>query len=111
MSFYDDSQHSFTNFAMTGIDERHMGIELGFKVPFFLTNLTLQGALSLGEYVYTSTPRMTQTIDNSSVVVVENTPVTYWASHPIYAKNSDSTIVFLHTGSSLWELTSMLTTI
>lgn len=93
MSFYDDSQHSFTNFAMTGIDERHMGIELGFKVPFFLTNLTLQGALSLGEYIYTSTPRMTQTIDNSSVVVVENTPVTYWASHPIYAKNSDGTYV------------------
>lgn len=93
MSFYDDSQHSFTNFAMTGIDERHAGIELGFKVPFFITNLTLQGALSLGEYVYTSTPRMTQTIDNSSAVVVENEPITYWASHPVYAKNADGSYV------------------
>ena len=30
MSFYDDSQNSFTNFAMSGIDQRHMGVELGF---------------------------------------------------------------------------------
>lgn len=93
MSFYDDSQHSFTNFAMTGIDERHMGVELGFKVPFFITNLTLQGALSWGEYIYTSTPVMTQTIDNSAAVVVENTPVTYWASHPVYAKNADGSYI------------------
>lgn len=89
MSFYDDSQNSFTNFAMSGIDQRHMGIELGFKFPFFISGLTIQGALSLGEYIYTSTPTMTQTIDNSSTVVVENEPVTYWAAHPIYKKDAD----------------------
>ena len=91
MSFYDDSQNSFTNFAMAGIDQRHMGVELGFKVPFFISGLTVQGALSLGEYIYTSTPTMTQTIDNSSTVVVENEPVTYWAGHPLYKKASDGT--------------------
>ncbi|MGM9788178.1 MAG: carboxypeptidase regulatory-like domain-containing protein [Candidatus Cryptobacteroides sp.] len=89
MSFYDDSQNSFTNFAMSGIDQRHMGIELGFKFPFFISGLTIQGALSLGEYIYTSTPTMTQTIDNSSAVVVENEPVTYWAAHPVYKKDAD----------------------
>ena len=82
MSFYDDSQNSFTNFAMSGIDQRHAGIELGFSVPFFLKGLSLQGVLSLGEYIYTSTPRMTQTIDNSSEVVFEDQPVPYWAKHP-----------------------------
>ncbi len=86
MSFYDDSQNSFTNFAMTGIDQRHMGIELGFRIPFFLQGLSLQGALSLGEYIYTSTPRMTQTIDNSAAVVFDNQPVTYWKEHPVYKK-------------------------
>lgn len=84
MSFYDDSQNSFTNFAMSGIDQRHAGIELGFSVPFFLNGLSLQGVLSLGEYIYTSTPRMTQTIDNSSEVVFEDQPVPYWAKHPSY---------------------------
>ena len=86
MSFYDDSQNSFTNFAMTGIDQRHMGIELGFEIPLYLQNLFLQGVLSWGEYIYTSTPYMTQTIDNSAEVIIDNQPVTYWRSHPIYRK-------------------------
>ena len=96
MSFYDDSQNSFTNFAMSGIDQRHAGVELGFKIPFFLQGLSLQGALSWGEYIYTSTPRMTQTIDNSSEVVNDNVPVTYWASHPVYRKyeNESGTIIY-----------------
>ena len=87
MSFYDDSQNSFTNFAMSGIDQRHMGIEFGARVPLPLEGLTLSAVISAGEYVYTSTPMMTQTIDNSVEVVVDNQPVTYWMSHPIYKKN------------------------
>ena len=86
MSFYDDTQNSFTNFAMTGIDQRHMGIELGFKVPLPVKGLSVEGALSWGEYIYTSTPRMTQTIDNSAELIIDNQPVTYWASHPIYKR-------------------------
>ena len=86
MSFYDDSQNSFTNFAMSGIDQRHMGMELGFSVPFFVKNLSLQGALSWGEYIYTSTPRMTQTVDNSAEVIFDNQMVPYWASAPVYSK-------------------------
>ena len=89
MSFYDDSQNSFTNFAMTGIDQRHAGLEVGFSIPFFLKGLTLKGAASLGEYIYTSTPNMTQTIDNSEEVVFENQPVTYWKSHPKSYKKTD----------------------
>ncbi len=87
MSFYDDSQNSFTNFAMSGIDQRHMGLELGFSVPFFLKNLSLQGAVSWGEYIYTSAPRMTQTVDNSAEVIFDNQLVPYWASHPVFKKS------------------------
>ena len=86
MSFYDDSQNSFTNFAMSGIDQRHMGIELGFKIPVIVQGLSLEGALSWGEYIYTSTPRMTQTVDNSAEVIFDNQPVPYWASSPIFRK-------------------------
>ena len=89
MSFYDDSQNSFTNFAMSGIDQRHMGLELGFKVPLPVQGLSVEGALSWGEYIYTSTPRMTQTIDNSAEVIVDNAPVRYWASHPIHKSYVD----------------------
>ena len=47
MSFYDDSQNSFTNFAMSGIDERHVGVELGFKVPTPVSNLSASGSVHL----------------------------------------------------------------
>lgn len=82
MSFYDDSQNSFTNFAMSGIDQRHAGIELGFKIPLGVKDLFLQGVVSWGEYIYTSNPYVTQTIDNSSKVVLDNYQVKYWKSHP-----------------------------
>jgi len=88
MSFYDDSQNSFTNFAMSGIDQRHMGVELGFKVPMFVQGLSLEGAQSWGEYIYTSTPRMTQTVDNSAEVIFDNQAVPYWASSPVFKKTT-----------------------
>lgn len=88
-SFYDDTQHSFTNFAMTGMDERHVGFELGFKVPLGVKGLSLQGAISAGEYVYTSNPRVIQTIDNSEEVVIDNEILPYWKSHPVYKKFND----------------------
>ncbi|MBR0362784.1 MAG: hypothetical protein IIX38_03200, partial [Alistipes sp.] len=53
ISFYDDTQSSFTNFAMSGIDKRYMGVELGLSVPI-AWGLSLQGAVSLGDYIYTS---------------------------------------------------------
>lgn len=93
-SFYDDSQNSFTNFALAGIDKRHMGLELGFKLPLGVPGLNLQGALSWGEYIYTSTPTMYQTFDNSAELVEDtyNKPVVYWASSPVYKVKDDLTI-------------------
>ena len=85
MSFYDDSQQSFTNFAMTGIDQRHVGIELGVKLPLFVEGLSASGVLSWGEYVYTSTPHMVQTVDNSAQIIRDE-DVPYWQSTPIYKK-------------------------
>ena len=85
MSFYDDSQQSFTNFAMTGIDQRHMGIELGVKVPLFVEGLSASGVLSLGEFIYTSTPHMVQTVDNSAAIIRDE-DVKYWKSHPTFKK-------------------------
>ena len=80
MSAYDDSQNSFTNFSLTGIDQRHMGIELGVKVPLFVQGLSASGILSWGEYIYTSNPHLVQTIDNSDEIV-RNEDLQYWKDH------------------------------
>ena len=93
MSAYDDLQNAFSNFAISGINERHMGVELGFKMPtYIIPNVSLQGVFSLGEYVYTSTPKMTQTVDNSAETVMENVWVPYWTKTQL----ADGTVTQKH---------------
>ena len=92
MSAYDDVQNAFSNFALSGIDQRNMGIELGFKMPTYLIpNLSVQGVLALGEAVYTSNPTMVQTLDNSASLVSYNGAevmnVSFWKYHPVYARD------------------------
>ncbi len=103
MSFYDDSQNSFTNFAMSGIDERHVGVELGFKVPTPVPNLSVQGVLSYGQYIYTSNPTMYQTYDNSAEYVAGTYGVVipYWKSHPVHKKNDDGSYMLDADGNTI----------
>lgn len=67
ISFYDDTQSSFTNFAMSDIDKRYYGVELAVNVPIW-NGLALQGAMNYGDYRYTSNPNFVQIIDNSAEV-------------------------------------------
>ena len=82
ISFYDDLQRAYTNFAMSGINQRNMGVELGLKVPLGLQGLSLQGAVSYGNYVYTNNPYVTQTVDNSDKIVVDNAQV-FWEGYKV----------------------------
>jgi len=93
MSAYDDVQNAFSNFALSGIDQRNMGIELGFKVPTYIVpNLSVQGVLALGEAIYTSTPQMMQTLDNSATPVAFDgryvIDLPYWKENPVYKKDA-----------------------
>ncbi|MBO7220038.1 MAG: TonB-dependent receptor [Alistipes sp.] len=72
ISFYDDTQASFTNFAMSNIDKRYMGVEVAVRVPIW-NGLALQGALNYGDYRYTSNPNFVQTVDNSNEVKLTDT--------------------------------------
>jgi len=92
MSAYDDIQNAFSNFAITNIDQRNMGVEFGFKVPtYIIPNLSLQGVLAWGEYVYTSNPVMTQTVDNSAETVMEDVLLPYWQSSPTFDADGNET--------------------
>lgn len=75
ISFYDDQNRAYTNFAMSGIDQTHAGVELGVAVPL-VAGIEAQGAFSYGNYFYSSNPYVTQTVDNSEAVIA-NTRV-YW---------------------------------
>ena len=92
MTAYDDIQNAFSNFAISGINERHMGVEVGLKAPTGLPNLAVVGVVSAGRYVYTSTPRMVQTIDNSATPVSfggqTSVLVPYWPASPVFKRDS-----------------------
>ena len=89
MSAYDDIQNAFSNFAISGIDQRHYGVEFGFRMPTYVVpGLTLQGAFAYGRAEYTSKPTMVQTLDNSASLVQfngqEKVTLTYWDEAPVY---------------------------
>ena len=67
ISYYDDLQSSFTNFAMSGIGKRYYGVEFGFSVPIW-AGISVQGAVNYGDYRYTSNPNFVQIIDNSAQI-------------------------------------------
>ena len=51
--YYDDEARTFVNQSLTGINRRHMGVEAAASVKLG-TYFTLTGALSIGDYRYTS---------------------------------------------------------
>lgn len=75
MSFYDDAQAAFSNYTLTDIATRHLGIELGLEAKLSPT-LTANGALALGHYSYDSNPTYVQTIDNSNQIIDQD--IVYW---------------------------------
>jgi len=81
ISFYDDLNRTFTNFAMRGIDQMHTGMELGVEAPL-IYDISLKGAFSYGYYIYTSDPLVTQTADNSNRTLLDNESV-YWKNYKI----------------------------
>ena len=77
-SFYHDDLNTFVNLSMTGVDKQHTGIEAAVEYKIIPT-LTITGAASIGQYIYTSRPNATVTQDNDGSVLLEDVT--------IYAKN------------------------
>nr|WP_320058086.1 TonB-dependent receptor [uncultured Bacteroides sp.] len=75
LSYYDDVEATFSNFAMSGIDKRHFGLEVATSVPVY-AGFSINGALSLGQYTYDSNPDYVQIQDNSDNI--QNQGKVYW---------------------------------
>lgn len=78
MSFYHDGLRNFVNYAMSGINKTHQGMEFAIDGQI-TTNFSAFAVASLGYYRWTSRPNVTITVDNSSEVLV--------ADEVVYAKN------------------------
>lgn len=74
-SFYDDAYRAFSNYVLTNIGRRHMGVEVGFEAKLS-TSLTATAVFTYANYTYTNNPDYLQTVDNSRKIL-ENDRV-YW---------------------------------
>lgn len=78
ISYYDDLQSTFVNFAISGIDKKFFGLEFGMTVPLYM-GLSLNGAVSVGQYTYDSNPTFVQAADNSSKILSDvDSSIVYW---------------------------------
>ena len=74
ISYYDDSFNNFVNYAITGIGQRFMGVELGAEYQL-TQSLKIKGAGTIASYTYTKNPFATVTVDNSANVLAEDEEV------------------------------------
>jgi len=69
-SFFYDTENTFINYTMRGIDKVHRGFELGAEIRVTPT-ISVSTAAALGAYQYTSRPNVTITLDNSGSLLAE----------------------------------------
>lgn len=63
--FYDYSLNTFMNYAMSGIQTRYSGVELGFAYKI-IPSLTLTGAGTIGQYIYNNNPLGVRSYENGA---------------------------------------------
>ncbi|MFI3293820.1 MAG: TonB-dependent receptor [Rikenellaceae bacterium] len=72
ISFYNDLLSSYDNYAISGIDKSHIGLEVAATVPIAY-GISFNAAASIGEYLYSSTPTFIETADNDSSILSQGT--------------------------------------
>ena len=77
ISFFNEDYFTFTNYAMNNISKVHFGGELGFEEKI-TSEITLQGAASIGRYYYDSRQFATVVNDNTQGILSNDT---------VYCKN------------------------
>ena len=80
ISAYSDIYRTFVNYALSNIGKTHMGVEVGLDYRLPIKGLSVNGAASIGRYLYDTRQNLTITSDNSSVEQLLQDPT-------IYAKN------------------------
>ena len=68
LTFYHDEYRNFVNYAISGIDKDHYGVEFGVDAKVY-KGLSVNAGASIGRYYFTSRQNATVTVDNSATIV------------------------------------------
>jgi len=80
-SFYHDIYRTFVNYHMTGVDQQHMGVEVGVQAKLSPV-WEITAVYAKGDYTYTSRPSATITRDNVDTVLAAGRTV-YWKNYKV----------------------------
>lgn len=104
-SFYHDDFQSMVNYSMGGIDQRHIGVELGTEIRL-ASFLTLIVAGNFGDYIYTSRPSVMITADNGYDILgddnMEQSQTVYWKNFHVSGSPQAAGTVGLKFNHKYW---------
>ncbi|MFW5707997.1 MAG: TonB-dependent receptor plug domain-containing protein, partial [Bacteroidota bacterium] len=80
-SFYHEEYRTFVNYNMYGVDQTHMGVELGMDIKLS-PSLELSLVGGTGDYVYSSRPTVNITRDNDRELLAQERTV-YWENYKV----------------------------
>jgi hypothetical protein len=80
-SFYHEEYRTFVNYNMYGVNQTHMGVELGIDIKLSPT-LEMTLVAGTGDYVYSNRPTVTITRDNDRELLAEERTV-YWKNYKV----------------------------
>ncbi len=80
-SYFNEQFLTLVNYAMTGVDQTHMGLELGLEAKLSPT-VTATAVLAQGQYRYSSRPTATITRDNLDTAIATGRTV-YWKNYRV----------------------------
>ncbi|MCG8411383.1 MAG: TonB-dependent receptor, partial [Bacteroidales bacterium] len=85
-SYFNDLNHSFINYTMTGIDNKHFGVEAALEGKI-TSELSVLAVAAIGQYTYDSRPDLSVTVDNSG-----EPPSTPSSKNPFLNKPNDGVV-------------------
>jgi len=72
ISFYNDDQNNFVNYSISGVDTRHIGVELMAEAKI-IPGLYASVVAALGQHIYTDRMTATVTQDNTAEIIENQT--------------------------------------
>lgn len=82
ISFYHDDYASMVNYSISGIDERHLGIELGAEIKLgTMFSLILAG--NYGDYRYSDRADVTMNAENGTDIEGDVNRTVYWKNYHV----------------------------
>ncbi len=75
-SYFNDYEHSFVNYVMTGIDKKHLGLEFGLEGKIN-SEISINAVAAIGQYTYDSRPELNVTVDNNAEPILNEDGTVY----------------------------------